>query len=132
MSAFLGIGIPEGSKTVCVSTDSLLRSKLISRQFRLTDQTRREQRAYDMINAGWLRLFPSFKSVSDGISMLKQYASDESYASHQYHHANLHSLDVSSDRPFRQVALERAEHILQFRKPAGAVAFGDGGIDRFR
>ena len=91
-----------------------------------------------MINAGWSRLFPSFRSVSDGISMLKQYASDESYASHPHHHANLHSLDVAhlldvaNDGPFRQVALERAEHVLQFSKLAGAVAFGDGGIDGFR
>ena len=93
---------------------------------------RRDKRAHDMINAGRPRLFPSFKSASDGISMLKQYASDESYASHKHHHANLHSLDVSRDRPFRQVALERAEHVLQFRQPAGAVAFGDGGVNGFR
>jgi hypothetical protein len=85
-----------------------------------------------MINAGWSRLFPSFRSGSDGISMLKQYASDESYASHPHHHANLHSLDVANHSQLRKAALERAEHVLQFRKLAGAVAFGDGGIDGFR
>jgi hypothetical protein len=63
--------------------------------------------------------------------MPKQYAPAGSYASCREHHANLPSLAFYSYRHFRQAALQQSEHVLQFGEFAGAVAFGNCGIDGF-
>jgi 5-carboxymethyl-2-hydroxymuconate isomerase len=58
----------------------------------------------------------------------------QSYASDPCQHANLRSLirlacPIRNRHP-RQARLQRAQHVLQFGELAGAVAFGNGGVDR--
>src|SRR5882757_7094604 len=82
------------------------------------------------INRREADLFPGFAGAGESFSMLKQYTSNRSYASHQEHHANLRLLDFANHSQLRQTRLERAEHVLQLGELAGAVAPGDGGADR--
>ena len=84
------------------------------------------------INRREADLFPGFTAAGESFSMLKQHASNRSYASHQEHHANLRLLDFAKGSQLRQTCLERAEHILQLGEFAGAVAPGNRGIDGFR
>jgi len=85
------------------------------------------------INRREADLFPGFARAGESFSMLKQHASNRSYASHQgasckFALTRRRQPLANSDR----LSLERAEHILQLGELAGTVAPGDGVVDRFR